>query len=82
MNSSQPRSDAERAAAYQKYGVARLAPVKNKVHDTKEAVQVAAEQVTQQAKIKASEVKQPGEGRGRGGQAACPSQGRTGQAAG
>ena len=63
MHSSQPRSNAERAAAaesataYQKYvAQSAVAPVKNKVHDTKETVQVAAEQVTQQAKTKADEV--------------------------
>jgi hypothetical protein len=65
MHSSQPRSNAERAAtaesaaAYQKYVVQpAVAPVKNKVHDTKETVQVAAEHVTQQAKAKADEVTQ------------------------
>ena len=65
MNSSPIPSDAERAAAaaadsaaaYQKYVVQpAVAPVKDKVHDTNETVQVAAEQVTQQAKTKADEV--------------------------
>jgi DNA anti-recombination protein RmuC len=66
MNTPGTPSDAERAAAaaaesaaaYQKYVVRpTLDPIKDKVHDTKETVQVAAEQVTQQAKAKADEVK-------------------------
>lgn len=65
MNSSQIPSDAERAAAaaadsaaaYQKYVVQpAVTPVKDKVHDTTETAQTAAEQVTQQAKTKADEV--------------------------
>ncbi len=67
MNSSQTPSDAERAAAaaaesaaaYQKYVVQPgVAPVKDKVHDTKETAQAKAEEVKQQAKTKAEEVKQ------------------------
>ena len=68
MNSSSPRPSgaeraaaaaAESAAAYQKYVIQPgVAPVKDKVHDTKETAQAKAEEVKQQAKTKAEEVKQ------------------------
>jgi DNA anti-recombination protein RmuC len=67
MNSSQTPSGAERAAAaaaesaaaYQKYVVRPgVAPVKDKVHDTKETAQAKAKEVKQQAKAKAKEVQQ------------------------
>jgi hypothetical protein len=63
MHSSQPRSNAERAAtaesaaAYQKYVVQpAVAPVKNKVHDTKETVQVAAAWAAQFLRLVVSRV--------------------------
>lgn len=50
---------AESAAAYQKYVVRpSAAPVKNKLHNTKETVQAKAEETKQQAKSTVDEAKQ------------------------